>query len=234
MVESRLRSSTARTSASLTQTASFGSGLPPWAAMSPPALCTRISIGPSSASTVAITCSTCAASVRSPSTRQVRTPCASPIACAVSVSVVPSPYSAGPCSRMPCTPIGQPSAASRSANARPSPRPAPVTRATCPSSSRGLPTIASLTRVVAAASTMPRDERRWEASAAAQARPQGGCYGVAAARSSLPLSHWRSAVRAATRTMLDQRARRIFDRLARERRLAARSRPSIRSRREQT
>jgi len=51
---------------------------------------------------------------------------------AVAVSVVPSPYSAGPFSRMPCTPIAAPSPASVSAKARPSPRPAPVTRATRP------------------------------------------------------------------------------------------------------
>ena len=106
MVESRLRSSTARTSTSGTPTASFGSGLPPAAAMSPPALCTRMSIGPSSASTSATTRATCAPSVRSPSVRQTGTPCASAIARAVAVSVVPSPYSAGPCSRMPCTPTG--------------------------------------------------------------------------------------------------------------------------------
>jgi hypothetical protein len=46
IVESRFRSSTARTSSSRMPTASFGSGLPPLAAMSPPALWTRISIAP--------------------------------------------------------------------------------------------------------------------------------------------------------------------------------------------
>ena len=57
-------------------------------------------------------------------------------ASAAAVSVVPSPNSAGPFSRMPWIATLAPSAASRSAKARPSPRPAPVTSATLPASAR--------------------------------------------------------------------------------------------------
>ena len=117
-------------------TASFGSGLPPAAAMSPPALWTRISIGPSEREVSSTTRSMSAPLVRSPSTRMVRTPCADCTASATAVSVVPSPYSAGPFSRMPCSATSAPRLASRSANARPRPRPAPVTSATLPVSMR--------------------------------------------------------------------------------------------------
>ena len=50
----------------------------------------------------------------------------------VSVRVVPSPYSAGPSSRIPWTSMEHPSEARCSAKARPRPRPAPVTRAVFP------------------------------------------------------------------------------------------------------
>ncbi len=99
---------TARTSSSLMWTASFGSGLPPAAAMSPPALWTRMSMAPSSATTVSMLRSTSAAFVRSARIFTVRTPCPPAIARATSVSVSVPPYSDGPCSRMPCTPTWQP------------------------------------------------------------------------------------------------------------------------------
>src|SRR4051794_6294445 len=136
MVLSRLRSSTARTSSSLMLMASFGSGLPPLAAMSPPALWTRISIGPSCIVAVSTTRAMSALEVRSPSTRMVFTPCALATSSATAVNVVPSPYSAGPFSRMPWIATSAPMAASFSAKARPSPRPAPVTNATLPLSAR--------------------------------------------------------------------------------------------------
>ena len=66
----------------------------------------------------------------------VRTPCAAATSAATAVSVDPSPYSAGPFSRMPWMATSAPRLASRSAKARPSPRPAPVTSATLPSSVR--------------------------------------------------------------------------------------------------
>src|SRR5882724_2610281 len=136
MVLSRLRSSTARTSSSLIVIASFGSGLPPLAAMSPPALWTRISIGPSSRLAVSTTRAMSPPSVRSPSTRMVRTPWVAATSSATAVSVDPSPYSAGPFSRMPWIATSAPMPASFSAKARPSPRPAPVTNATLPLSAR--------------------------------------------------------------------------------------------------
>src|ERR1700738_5002530 len=136
MVLSRLRSSTARTSASLILTASFGSGLPPAAAMSPPALWIRISIGPSFCAVVSTTRSMSAPFVRSPRTLMVRTPCSAATASATAVRVEPSPYSAGPFSRMPWMATSAPRLASRRAKARPRPRPAPVTSATLPTSDR--------------------------------------------------------------------------------------------------
>src|SRR6266849_1668682 len=91
-------------------------------------------MGPSVPMTVSITRSTSSMRVRSPSTGVAATANRRAISPAVSLSVVPSPYSAGPCSRIPCRPILQPKPASRSAKARPRPRPPPVTRATLPAS----------------------------------------------------------------------------------------------------
>ena len=132
MVLSRLRSITARTSTSLMKTQSLGLGLPPAAAMSPPALWTRMSMGPRARSASATTRATSSVRVRSPRMRTVFTPCALPISSAVAVSVVPSPNSAGPFSRMPWTAMDAPIFARVSAKARPRPRPAPVTSATWP------------------------------------------------------------------------------------------------------
>ncbi len=129
---------TARTSSALICTTSLGSGLPPAAAISPPALCTRMSMGPSSALAVA--------TVRSMSSdaREVAEDLDGAHAMRlgdgagdISQRLACRRTRTGPCSRMPCTAMWQPSAASRSAKARPSPRPAPVTSATWPSSSAG-------------------------------------------------------------------------------------------------
>ena len=91
-------------------------------------------MGRSTASVSATTRSISSERVRSPSTLTVRTPCAAATSSATAVRVVPSPYSAGPFSRIPWIATSAPIAASRSAKARPSPRPAPVTSATLPTS----------------------------------------------------------------------------------------------------
>lgn len=180
MVESRLRSSTARTSSSRMPTASFGSGLPPLAAMSPPALWTRMSIGPNSFVAVSTTRAMSAPWVRSPSTRIVRTPCVAATCSATAVSVDPSPYSAGPSSRMPWIAISAPRLASRSANARPSPRPAPVTSATLPISARAASCVAMMYSPDLRNVSQRRDRGRWRAPApGTSARP--ACAGPAPA-----------------------------------------------------
>src|SRR3954471_6396782 len=131
IVPIKLRLISARTSSILISSALFGFGLPPAAAMSPPAALTRIVPGPSARSTSIAIAGTRASSLMSPRTTQVRPPMLATSACDAARSAN-SPNSAGACSSRSCTATLAPSSASRFATACPKPRPDPVTSATCP------------------------------------------------------------------------------------------------------
>src|SRR5271166_4901788 len=120
--------------------ASFGSGLPPKAPMSPPAQLTRISTRPSLASISSFIFATAALSPMLPLTAATLPPWRA-ICFATASRSGASPYLAGAVQDRSWIARSAPSSARRSAIARPSPRPDPVTKAILPASSLVMPLI---------------------------------------------------------------------------------------------
>ena len=114
--------------------ASFGTGLPPAAPMSPPAQLTRMCTSPSAASMSAFIFATAAGSPMLPVTATTFTPWPATSFATASMSAN-SPYLAGCARSRSWIATSAPSSASRSAMTRPRPRPDPVTKAVLPLSS---------------------------------------------------------------------------------------------------
>src|SRR3954454_3913807 len=127
-------------SSSDTSSALFGSGLPPFDPMSPPAQLTRMSTSPSSLVMRRCISATAAGSPMLPVTVATRPPCRA-ISRATSSRFWASPYFEGETASRSWIATSAPCDASFSAMVRPSPRPEPVTKAILPL--RG-PSIASL------------------------------------------------------------------------------------------
>ena len=132
MVPMKLRFITAFASSRLMFSASLGLGLPPLAAMSPPAQLTRMEIGPSAASTFFTIAAISSSLVMSPMTEITLPVPRFDSSSASAVRLGLSPNAAGASSLMSCSATAAPPFSKVSAIMRPRPRPEPVTSATAP------------------------------------------------------------------------------------------------------